>query len=182
MRKVSIPLIIALTVTTAFSYTLDSGWNLLGNCEKGTLSATSIYSSGDKMYRYVNNAWQEYSNSKKEFSSLDKNEGFWFYTTGSKNIDIKEESSSAGSFQISGAQWHLISSRGYILTSEMNTSNIEKIYTYSSAGWKTFIPNSSGNTLDMIKKGEGFWVKLKTDSTITVRFSDPTILMDQVFN
>lgn len=174
MRKITF--LSCLFLGALQAYTVESGWNMVGNCGSDELDVTKFVEWNEKVFKY-NSGWSEYSQNKKEFTKISKNSGFWYYANSTKNIDVKESSVSLGSYVVSSKGWNLVSARGYIEPSNIENSSI---WVYNKGFWSTYPQKNGFEVLSKVQKGSGFWINTTTENT-KVTFSDPISKLNSFF-
>ncbi len=175
MKKIL--LAVSIFSSISFAYTLESGWNMVGNCGTTPIVVSSIAKSGDKVYSYDGVKWSEYSDSKKELSNIALNRGVWFYSKTKRDIDLGESQVSVGSYIVDSVDWNLLSANGYIKPSDLDKTTFSAIWNYSNGEWKGY--SNSINSLSIIKKGDAFWIN--NLSSTKIKYQDPKTLLEDFF-
>ena len=155
----------------SINISLSQGWNLISiplEQENNTFSAilSSIEGNYTDFYTYNNSIW---------YSDLDKAEPYAALWIGMVNDDILEIQGFAPEnavFNLNSG-WNLI---GYPWLQEKNTStffnnildNLTAVDSYENNLWKTFVPLKQNNSLNTLKPGLGYWVKVKNSTTLVV--------------
>ena len=120
-----------------------------------------------------NNEWKIYDPNDlphSNLNSIEKDKGLWVKMVNSDNLEIEGIEFDNLQFSLKEG-YNLIS---YPDLSERNLSfvfsnvisDIENIFTYENDVWKEYDPSkpSELNTLTTIKPGQGYWIKVNTNS------------------
>jgi len=150
--------------TNLVSIQLKQGWNLISsplNLTNTTEAFNPIKPSFVSMFSY-NGQTKQYIKEDPFNSSRQIDLGYGLWLKVSQNISLNINGDEFGNSAIplySG--WNLI---GYTNLTEkgINISNLKNYIasTYTNSSWSSYIPNRTINSLETMKPGYGYWVKV----------------------
>jgi len=150
------------TVTTPIlvelsSINLNAGWNLISI--PGNIKVSTLFNSGDIIYKYINHEWKLYDAQTKSFNEISVGEGFWIKTPTSRTQSVSlTQVDSTKLTTLFGKGWNLIGMNKDVLKENL-TFNYSYIYTYNNSKWL------STSEITKLEKYKGYWIKF--DQLIT---------------
>jgi len=139
MKKLFLLLILGITLN-AESISLQLGWNLIGSSSKINISNFSQYGI-DEVFMYVNGGWKNYkksSNINNIGSAIEKNNGFWIYSTANTTLNFAFNNTYSISLESLAGTYKILSSN---LTSSLIQSYF---FSESDLSGSTHTMNSNG--------------------------------------
>jgi len=153
----SIPTVTTPTMNAPTTISLNIGWNLISI--PGNVEVSTLFTSGDIIYKYINNEWKLYDGKIKTFSKINVGEGFWVKAPTSRTQSVSlTQVDSTKLTTLFGKDWNLIGMNKDVLKDNL-TFNYSYIYTYNNSKWL------STSEITKLEKYKGYWIKF--DQLIT---------------
>ena len=194
MKIILFILVVVLLPLQATTLQLKSGWNLVGSNENA-ISINTAIPTATTVWKYSANTWLVTSpntsqtqnimdSSYATFSQVNAGEGFWVNIANDSNITLDGDIPTSITLNLEDS-WNLVSlptSFDVNISDYFANSNTELVWKYTDGEWKAFshslasvIASASIAPIEMLKVGEGFWVKSVGES---INFLAPTASID----
>jgi len=163
MKRLHISIALAAMVVTgslaAYTYEVNSGWNLLGATENIT-DFSEFAKKGPKIWKW-NGAWEVIDTTAASATELKKGEGFWFVAQGEGTIESGGATSSSSSeAESSSSSTSSSSSSSSVATKSYKIVDTDQKNCYNSQGSEVSCSGSgqdgaySGNQMSYTKNGD----------------------------
>ena len=152
------------------SFSVTNGWNLHG--AKHSITDLTVFdtSSINSIWSYKGGAWETYSasSSTNSLSLIDAGHGFWIkgnrvgtILSGSATADLSTHTVKDG--------WSLLGAKSDFCPAHLfNNSAVKVVWAQDDSGsWKEYSPGVTSASLDLVKKGQGFWVSGSKDANLS---------------
>jgi hypothetical protein len=160
--------------------TLASGWNLISlpfqPAETAIASVLStIAGSYSIVWSYAASSWKFYdpaSSTGNTLTTLEPGKGYWVKTSSDQTLTVCGGAPSS-TLNLS-AGWNLIGYSGSACTASSTVlanvpGTLQIVWGYTPPSWKFYDPNATtGNTLDQLCPGYGYWIKVQSGGTWTI--------------
>jgi len=159
------------TPTLSFqSFGVTNGWNLHGAIHSINDLTVFDTSSISSIWSYKANTWETYpsNGSNSTISSIDAGNGFWLkgnrvgtILSGSATADLSTHTVKSG--------WSLLGAKSDFCPAHLfNNSAVKVVWAQDDSGnWKEYSPGVTSASLDLVKKGQGFWVSGSKDANLS---------------
>jgi len=152
------------------SFGVSNGWNLHG--AKYSITDLTVFdtSSISSIWSYKASSWETYpaNGSNSTISSIDAGSGFWLkgnrvgtILSGSATADLSTHTVKDG--------WSLLGAKSDFCPAHLfNNSAVKVVWAQDDSGsWKEYSPGVTSASLDLVKKGQGFWVSGSKDANLS---------------
>jgi uncharacterized secreted protein with C-terminal beta-propeller domain len=162
MIKVLTFLVTLTAFLSAETYTLKSGWNLIGFSSEKSIQTILKNREVERAVYYKNGEWFD-------SGTVSATQGVWVYSRSDSELEISEslQSSSERIDKIElNSGWNLLSLP--VKTAVHPKLFDGKIWKYSDGEWESFGGSGNFPEIDVIGYGDGFWVYSETAKTVNI--------------
>jgi len=164
------PIVLSLTTIALLSgqnFSIDDGWQLLGTQQSIDSLESFNDSKIERVWQYKNSIWSAYpsGNDADTLIKIEPNDGFWVKANGSEELTIygtrkKQTINLTTDFALGGA------------TIDFNVtelgSALRSVWTLNDNNWSRYPHQPEYVHLNVIKKGEGFWIIGNESASVSV--------------